>query len=129
MYDEKFFTTLILLASFVSSVQSAKAISFNDALNDSKPTAVMIYAPWADNLNTTQQAFNNIGARYANTYNFVTINIANEEAKAFNQRFYIYPNLPYVLLFRSSGKVSRFLKQDCVVDEACFAERLDMFNN
>lgn len=125
----KFLTALFLLTLVIIGTQKANAIKFEDAIGQNKPVAVLIYAPWADGQDTMLQAFNSMGTRYVDAYNFVAINIATEDAKAFNQRFYIYPNLPYVLLFRNGGKVSRFLKQDCVLDSACFAERLDMFNN
>ena len=124
---KKFLTALILLAAV--GIQSAMAVTFDEAMSQNKPVAVLIYAPWADGQDTMLQAFNNMGARYGEAYNFASVNIATEEAESFNERCYIYPNLPYVLLFRSGGKVSRFLKKDCVLDEACFAERLDMFNN
>ncbi len=119
-----FLLTLVLLGS-----QRANAVKFEEAVGQNTPLAVLIYAPWADDKDTMIQAFNNMAARYANDYNFVSINIATEDAKAFNRRFYIYPNLPYVLLFRNNGKVSRFLRKDCILDEKCFAERLDMFDN
>ena len=125
----KILTALFLLTLVIVGTQKANAIKFEEAIGQNKPVAVLVYAPWADGQDTMLQAFNNMGTRYADAYNFVAINIATEDAKTFNQRFYIYPNLPYVLLFRNGGKVSRFLKRDCVLDSACFAERLDMFNN
>ena len=49
--------------------------------------------------------------------------------KEFNKKFHIYPNLPYVLLFKDGGRVSRYLQQTCILDDACFSERLNMFTN
>ena len=60
---------------------------------------------------------------------FFNATIATDEAKTFNQKFYIYPNLPYVLLFKERGKVVRYLKSECVNDSSCFSNRLDLFNN
>ncbi len=126
----KKFLTVLLMFSFISiSTQSVKAVKFEEGINQSKPMAVIVYAPWADGQAEMIQAFDAMEQRYAEEYNFAKVNIATEDAKAFNARFYIYPNLPYVLLFRNGGKVSRFLKKDCVMDEACFAERLDFFSN
>lgn len=108
---------------------TANAMKYEEAVNQSKPLAILIYAPWADGYQNSLQAFNQMEQKYSTKYNFVRMNIATDEAKVYNQKFYIYPNLPYVILCRERGKVSRYLKNDCVKDSACFANRLDMFNN
>ncbi len=126
---KKILVLLFLLTAVVMGTQSAKAIKFEEGITQSKPLAVIVYAPWADGQEEMLRVFNMMEQRYADSYNFARVNIATEEAKSFNKRFYIYPNIPYVLLFRTNGKVSRYLKQDCVMNETCFAERLDMFNN
>lgn len=126
---KKLLSLLFLLTLLLIGSQKANALKYDDAIKQSKPMAIFIYAPWADGYSTSMQAFNAMGQKYSSKYNFVTMNIATDEAKAFNQKFYIYPNLPYVLLFRNNGKVVRYLKGECVNDEACFSNRLDLFNN
>ena len=126
---KKLLSFLFLSILFLVGSQKANALKYDEAVNQSKPMAIFIYAPWADNYNTSMQAFNAMGQKYRSKYNFVTMNIATDEAKAFNQKFYIYPNLPYVLLFRERGKVIRYLKNECMNDSSCFSNRLDLFNN
>ena len=126
---KKLLSSLFLLILFLVGSQKANALKYDEAVNQSKPMAIFIYAPWADNYNTSMQAFNAMGQKYGSKYNFVTMNIATSEAKTFNQKFYIYPNLPYVLLFRNNGKIVRYLKDECINDQACFSSRLDFFNN
>ena len=126
---KKLLSSLFLLLVMLSTSNAAKAMRYEEAINQSKPLAILIYAPWADGYQNSLQAFNQMEQRYSTKYNFVRMNIATDEAKAYNQKFYIYPNLPYVILCRERGKVSRYLKSDCVNDSACFANRLDMFNN
>ena len=126
---KKLLSTFILLMLLLVGVQKANAMKYDNALNQSKPMAIFIYAPWADGYSTAMQAFNAMESKYGSKYNFVTMNIATDEAKTFNKTFFIYPNLPYVLLFREKGKVIRFLKTDCVNDSSCFSNRLDLFNN
>ena len=116
----------LLLGSFCNYV---KAMTYEEALAQSKPIAILVYADWAEQSKTMLPVFNAFGQRYAETYNFVELNIADKQTKAFNQKYHIYPNLPYVLLFKEGGKISRYLKADCVMDDACFAEKLDFFNN
>ena len=62
-------------------------------------------------------------------YNFVYLDIASEDTKLFNQKYHIYPNLPYVLLFKDRGRISRYLQKNCINDEACFTEKLNFFAN
>ena len=126
---KKLLSSLFLLMLLFVSSQKANALKYDEAVNQSKPMAVFIYAPWAEGYNAPMQAFNAMGQKYSQKYNFVTMNIATDEAKTFNQKFYIYPNLPYVLLFKERGKVVRYLKSECVNDSSCFSNRLDLFNN
>lgn len=125
---KKFLTLSFLVSMMFLGFQKAEAMKYEDAIAQSKPAAILIYAPWADGAQAALQAFNAMGQNYPN-YNFVTMNIATDEAKAFNKVYHIYPNLPYVLLFKDRGKISRYLKQDCVMDSSCFSQKLDFFQN
>ena len=126
---KKVLTLLFLLSIVVASAQKANSMSFDEAMGQSKPVAVLIYAPWADNAEQIKQAYNTLGQEYGDRYNFTTVDITKEEAKGFNQKYTIYPNLPYVLFFKDRGRITRYLKQDCIMDTACFKERLDFFLN
>ncbi len=102
---------------------------FEDAINDKKPSAVLIYADWVDDIQKTLQDFSNIEREYANKYNFVRINIGREEAKEYNKSYYIYPNLPYVMLFKDRGRMSRCITLECLQNNSCAKEKLDFFAN
>lgn len=122
-----FLFSLMILTFF--TVNRANSITYEEALNQSKPMAIMIYADWADNLPETQQIFDAMSALYGKQYNFIKLNIASSDTKAFNKTYHIYPNLPYVLLFKDRGKISRYLQKNCILDKACFASKLDVFKN
>lgn len=126
---KKVFGLLILFSLTILGVQKAFAITFEEAIAQPKPMAVLIYADWADDAAGTVQAYNAMSQSYGDKYNFTTLNIASKETKAFNKMYHIYPNLPYVLLFKDRGKISRYLKKDCVMNSACFKEKLDFFTN
>ena len=104
-------------------------MKYEDAINQSKPIAMLIYANWADEVVPSKQAFNNLAIKYANKYNFVTINIGTEEAKAFNKTYTIYADVPYLLLFKDRGRFSRYIKRDCLLNESCINGKLDIFAN
>lgn len=126
---KKFLTLLFLLSTVVVSVQKANAISFEEAMSQSKPVAVLIHAPWASNVDQIKQVYDGMAEQYGDRYNFTKIDIATNEALGFNQKYTIYPNLPYVLLFKDRGRITRYLKQDCIMDDSCFKERLNFFLN
>ena len=126
---KKFLSLLFLLTVMLMSPLSAYALKYEEAINQSKPMAILVYAPWADNQQTCMQAFKAMEQQYAAQYNFVLINIATADAKAFNKTYHIYPNLPYVLLFKDRGKISRYLKADCVMNNTCFTDKLNLFIN
>lgn len=122
---KKIFCTLILL--LFASIGFAATMSFEQAMKESKPFAVIIYAPWADGLIPVNSAFDAIKFKYDGLYNFAKIDIATKDAKNFNKTYTIYPNLPYVLLFRNGGKITRYIPQECVTDTSCITQKMDAF--
>lgn len=120
---------LFLFVAFAMGVQTAKAMNYDEAMKQSKPIALLIYADWAEGLDKVNQSFDSAQKQYGTTYNFVKMNIASSEAKNFNKKYYFYPNLPYALLIRDGGKVSRYLQKDNINDASVFAERLKSFIN
>ena len=105
------------------------ALNFEEAYNqsNSKPMVVLIYAQWADNYATYLQSFNLAKTEMENTYNFVELDIASQDAKIFNEKYHIYPNLPYILMFREGGKISRYIQKDCALDSKCIISKLKSF--
>ena len=126
---KKLLSSLILLLLFVVGMQQANAMKYDQAINQSKPMAILVYAPWADGYTTMLQSFNSLQQKYGAKYNFVTMNIATDDAKVYNQKYYIYPNLPYVMLFRDKGKFSRFIERNCAQDTQCLSTKMDLFSN
>lgn len=126
---KKILSLLFLSTFFVANALQAEALTYEEAINQSRPLAVLVHVSWADDVEQTKQAFNSMASKYDNKYNFISLDIASAETKEFNKRFPIYANLPYVLLFRDRGKISRYLKKDCVLNPSCFAEKLNFFAN
>lgn len=126
---KKLLTLLFLVCIAWLGTSKANAMKFEEALQQSKPVAVLIYAPWAEGINEVMQSYDDMANVYGNKFNFTKINIATEEALNFNKTYHIYPNLPYVLFFKDKGKITRYLKKDCVMKTSCFSERLDFFLN
>ena len=102
-------------------------MDFEKAVTGKKPCAVLIYADWADDAIPILGQFKGWEAEYGQIYNFVELNIASPEAKAFNKNYYIYPNLPYILLFRNKGKTTRAVGKSCILDNECMKEKLEIF--
>jgi len=111
------------------SVLSVNALTFEEAYMQTKPMAVVIYADWASGYETVLQAFESANEQFESKYNFVKLNIADKDTAFFNKKYHIYPNLPYVLLFKDRGRISRYLTKDCILDNSCFSDRLNMFAN
>ena len=104
-------------------------MTFEEGIKQSKAMALYLYADWADGAEQGKTAFNQMKSRYSDKYNFITLNIADKDAKAFNKMYHIYPNLPYVLLFRDGTRFSRFINMECLNSPSCFSGKLDVFVN
>ena len=126
---KKILSTLFLLTVILFNALPSKAITYKEASESNKPMAILVYASWVDNLEDIKKAFSNMENKYSQSYNFVYLGIASEDTKLFNQKYHIYPNLPYVLLFKDRGRISRYLQKNCINDEACFTEKLNFFAN
>ena len=126
---KKIFSMLFLLTLLLCNTTSANALKYEEAINQSKPMALFVYADWADDAAKLKQSFDAMEKKYGNTYNFVSMNIASADTKEFNKKYPIYANLPYVLLFKDRGKISRYLQRTCVMDTSCFSEKLNFFAN
>ena len=116
-----------ILMSF--SILKAQALTFEEAFNqsDSKPMLVVIYANWADGYQNYLDAFSALEPVYGDKFNYVTLDIASEDARFFNDRYHIYPKLPYILMFKDGGKVSRYVQRECILNNSCLNSRIKSF--
>ncbi len=119
----------IIITMLFITTTSTKALNFEEAFNQTSrtPMVMLIYANWADGYENCIVQFRTTQRALGNKFNFVELDIANKDAKAFNRRFHIYPNLPYILMFRDGGKVSRYIPQDCANSSACVIPKLKSF--
>lgn len=123
--------TLLTIVILGVSLQAKAAVSFEDAFKESttKPMLVLVYAQWADDYATYLQTFKNVQNEFGDKFNYVELNIASEDTKFFNSRYHIYPNLPYVLMFRDGGKISRYVPNNCANKDACLIPKIKTFLN
>ena len=104
-------------------------MTFEEGFSQSSktPVLVLVYADWADGYPSFLQTYQSIQQRFVGLYNFTELNIASKDAKFFNSKFHIYPKLPYVLMFKDNGKVSRYIQNTCSNDANCLADKLKSF--
>ncbi len=126
---KKLLALFSIFTVMIVCITKVQAITFEQAMAQNKPVAVLIYADWADDVQAITSAYDVMAQNYASKYNFTKINICNAEAKGFNQTYQIYQKLPYVLFFKDRGKISRYLKKECIMNKSCFKEKLDFFVN
>lgn len=119
----------LVLILMLNTLKIQASMTFEEAYlqSDKKPMLVILYANWADNYEMYLEKFRNIQNEFGDIFNYVELDIASNEARAFNNRYHIYPNLPYVLMFRNGGKVSRYIQRNCVSSESCMISRLKQF--
>ena len=124
---------LILLTVLTMTVVQAHAAktTFSNAYaqNGKKPMMVLVYAKWADGYQNTLTQFRKVQQKYGNTYNFVELDIANQDAKLYSEKFVITSGLPYVMLFRNNCKVSRYIDRNCASSASCIISKSQFFIN
>ena len=110
-------------------VRANASVSFDEAFSqaNTKPMLVLVYADWADNRDLFLEKFRALEQEFGKEFNYVELDITKPEAKSFNSRYHIYPNLPYVLMYRDGGKVSRYIQRNCVTNESCLVSRIRSF--
>lgn len=123
--------TLLTVIILSAGMQAKAAMSFEDAFkqSDSKPMLVLIYAQWAEGYTNYLQTFRSAQKEFGDKFNYVELDIANADAKFFNSRYHIYPNLPYILMFRDGGRVSRYVQNNCAEKDACLFPKIRTFLN
>ena len=120
------FLAIIIVCSLSANaaVMSYKSAS---AKNGSKPMAVLVYADWAEQVETALLQYKKTEKKLSKLYNFVELNIAHEDAKAFNDVYIINIKLPYILLLRSNGKFSMLISRDCALSSSCTVDKMRTF--
>ena len=108
---------------------NVKAMDFQEAFAQSrvKPVAVLLYADWIDNKEYTLSVFRSVGQKFLRSYNFVELDITKNDAKFYNQRFDIFRGLPYIMMYKEGGKISRFIDSSCTNDTRCLESKLKSF--
>lgn len=124
--------TLNLLLTFLIlsvSIIKVDAMTFEEAFSqvNSTPVVVLVHAPWADNVQNYIKQFKTVQKELDKKFNFVEMDIATKDTKAFNERYHIYPKLPYIVMYRDGGKVSRYIPRDCASSASCISSKLKSF--
>lgn len=121
--------SFLLFVLLISFSLEAKSMTFEEAFyeSNSKPMVVLLYADWADGYKVASQEFKKVEEQFSEKINFVELNIADKDAKFFNSMYHIYPNLPYVILLRGTGKVWRYLPKNCAMDSSCVVTKIKSF--
>jgi len=120
---------ILFLAMIFSSINNAYSMSFEQAINASysKPFATLFYANWVDDYENYLEAFRAVSSSLNKSFNFVEINISTEDVKYYNSKYPIYPNLPYVIMYKDGIKKSRHVPTSCIADVSCLSEKLRTF--
>lgn len=120
---------LIIFALLLLAVRVNAAITYSEAYqaNDTKPMAVLIYADWADNYQAVLAQFRTMEAQMGNLYNFVEMDIASKDAKAYTEQNSILTKLPYIMLYRGKCKFARFIERSCASSADCTIPKMKTF--
>ena len=125
----KNFLKLFIIFLLLVFNNNVNALTFEEAYSqsDRKPMLVLVTAEWAENSEAISKVFNNLSSTFGKTFNYVELDIATDDAKVFNDRYHIYPKLPYVIMFRDRGKVSRYIQRDCASERSCITSKIKSF--
>lgn len=120
---------LLVLAILIFALQANAAMSFKDAQaeNGRTPMAVFVYAKWAQNYNDSLNVFRKLQSTLGNTYNYVELDLASDDAKEYTEIYLVRPRLPYIMLYRSNGNVQRLLERPCASDLNCALQKMKLF--
>jgi hypothetical protein len=123
------FLLIAFLLFITVSPAKIEAKSFQEAQGEmsGKPLIILIYAQWADNYQSAVNELKLVENKYLSQYNFVALDIAKEDAKFYNAKYNIAPNLPYIVIYKQGGKISRFLTGDCTFDSKCIENKMNLF--
>ena len=119
----------ILLFFIFTSCITVQAMTFEEefALTNKSPMAVLLYADWANNYQTSLEQFRIVQKQLGKNFNFVELDVASSDMRAFNEKYQIYPQIPYILMFRDSGKIFRYIPRECTYSSSCINDKLKSF--
>lgn len=126
---KKLFLSLLITVLTVFAAGTVKADDFQDFIHQNTRCAVLVTANWAEKAEEIQTAFTDAENTYAGKYSFKIINIASPETKEFNKSNYIYTNLPYIVLYKEKGRMSRWINRDCILNSSCMKDKFELFAN
>ena len=120
---------LLLSLILLSGIIRVNAMSYQQAIDASytKPMVFLVYAQWADNYTQYLNNFRALKKEFGEKLNYVELDIASKDTKIFNEKYHIYPKLPYVLMFRDGGKTSRYIPRDCAISDLCMIPKIKQF--
>ena len=120
---------LIILGVFLLALKADAAMSFSDAFdeNNTKPMAVLVYADWMNDYENYLATFRGLEREFGNTYNFVEVNIASEDAKDYLERSTILVKPPYIMLYRGKCKFARVIERDFANDSGNISQKMKTF--
>lgn len=119
-----FLGALFLLSAIRTS---AAEVNLNQALEQNTPTLVLITAPWAKVSQNAINNFNSLKNVHGDKCNYIILDIASNQAQAYNQKFAFFPNIPYLMMFKNKAKIQLFVPQSCVLDNACIVKKTSNF--
>ena len=120
--------SFIVLLSVVLTCNAA-VLKFKDAFAQasSKMMFVLVYASWAPRYQAYLANFRKMQKELGNAYNYVELDITTADAAAYNQKFDIYRNLPYVIMLREGGRIQRYIDNQCSADLSCMRAKMKAF--
>ena len=126
---KKLFSILFVIGCLLCSVLKTQAMTFDEAFSktDKTPMVVLVYANWADGYQTCLNAFREVESQLGDSFNYVELDIASKDAKSYNSKYPFQQNIPYVMVYRNMGKVSRILNSDCAKSSSCIIHKIKTF--
>ena len=122
---------LLVLAIFLFTItrSSAEVVSYDSAMSSTNKTPVLmlIYADWASDSQACMAQFKRIQEEYGDKFKYVELDVASSDMAAFNAKHQLIQGVPYMMMFRSGGMVSRNVTRDCVKDYSCLKSRVSGF--
>ncbi len=125
-----FILTLLFAFANVSHAEPAtQQFDFSSGLKSKKPMIVFVYAPWSSNTDTVNKNVAALKRTYGAKANILALNIADPEAKSYNDLLPIQPYLPNCTMFKDKAKISKFVPRTCALDYACVSKKVAAFVN
>lgn len=89
------------------SSETGNFMSYNKAINSSKPSVILFYANWCTYCRKFMPKFNSLAKMYAEKYNFVKINIESSDNNKALSKQYGIRSLPTVYIVEKKYRVKK----------------------